>query len=154
MRGTWASHGVKGWYLGPLMNHYLCHHIVATTKKEENETQIVLSFSHIILHSPTSLPLKIPSSRRVNYPTPLKNPVPQAPFSNIGDSQIFAIEQLSNIFTKAADNVKSTEDPPQHQTEQKSAIIPQKLHPGWTKNIPSVQPNLNEYEEGKEPTNY
>ena len=22
VRGTWAYHGVKGWYLGPLMNHY------------------------------------------------------------------------------------------------------------------------------------
>ena len=22
VRGTWASHGVKGWYLGPSMNHY------------------------------------------------------------------------------------------------------------------------------------
>ena len=22
VRGTWASHRVKGWYLGPSMNHY------------------------------------------------------------------------------------------------------------------------------------
>ena len=32
----------------------------------------------------------------------LKNPAPQAPFSNMGDSQIVATEQLSKIFSKAA----------------------------------------------------
>ena len=54
----------------------------------------------------------------------LKTPAPQAPFSNIGDSQIVAIEQLSKIFTKAANNVKSTSDPPQQQAEQTASIIP------------------------------
>ena len=46
----------------------------------------------------------------------LKNPSPEAPFSNIGDSQIFAIEQLSKIFSKAEDNVKKRADPPQQKT--------------------------------------
>ena len=84
----------------------------------------------------------------------MKNPAPQAPFSNIGDSQLAAIEQLYKIFTKAADNAKSTADPPQQQAEQTDDIIPQKLQPGWTKYIPPVQPNVIEDEEGKEPTNY
>ena len=30
VRGTWASHGVKGWYLGPSTNHYRCHHVYVT----------------------------------------------------------------------------------------------------------------------------
>ena len=84
----------------------------------------------------------------------LKNQAPQAPFSNIGNSQIVTIEQLSKIFTKVADKVKSTADPPKQQAEQTYAIIPQKLQPGWNKYIPSVQPNALEDEEGKEPTNY
>ena len=50
--------------------------------------------------------------------------------------------------------MKSTADPPEHQPEKKSANIPQKLQPGWTKYIPSVQPNVIEDEEGKEPTKY
>ena len=65
--GTWAYHGVKGQYLGSSMNHYRCHHVYIT-KKEENETQIVLSFYHITLHSPTILPHKMSSPRRMNYP--------------------------------------------------------------------------------------
>ena len=76
----------------------------------------------------------------------MKNPAPQAPFSDIGDYQLFPIEQLSKIFTKEADNVKSTADPLQQQAEQTAAIIPQKLQPGRTKYIPSVQPNVIEDE--------
>ena len=30
VRGTWAAHGVKGWYIGPYMEHYRCHHIYIT----------------------------------------------------------------------------------------------------------------------------
>ena len=30
VRGTWAPHGVKGWYMGTSMNHYCCHHIYVT----------------------------------------------------------------------------------------------------------------------------
>ena len=28
--GTWESHGLKGWYLGPSMNHYRCYYIYVT----------------------------------------------------------------------------------------------------------------------------
>ena len=74
--------------------------------------------------------------------------------SNTRDFQIFAIEQLSKIFTKADDNLKSTTDHPQQQAEKTAASVPRKLHPGWTKYIASVHPNVIEDEEGKEPTNY
>ena len=30
VKDTWASHGVKGWYIGPLMNCYQCHHVYVT----------------------------------------------------------------------------------------------------------------------------
>ena len=35
VRGTWASHGVKGWYFGQLMNHYRCHHVYVTKTRGE-----------------------------------------------------------------------------------------------------------------------
>ena len=53
----------------------------------------------------------------------LQNPAPQAPFSNIGESQLVAIEQLSKIFTKASDDRKSMEDPPQQQEYHTAAGI-------------------------------
>ena len=140
VRGTWASHGVKGWYISPLMNHYLCHHVYFTKTRGERDSDCVEFFLHN-----TSIPYKssaenaIIAARELAYA--LKNPAHQAPFSNTGNSQLVAIEQLSKIFTKAADNANSTADPPQQQAEQTAYIIPQKLQPGWTKYIPSQQPN-------------
>ena len=84
----------------------------------------------------------------------LKNPAPQAQFPNIGDSQMVAVEQLSQIFSKVADNMNKRADPPQQQTVKKSAIVPQKVHPDRTKPLPSVQPNAIEDDEGKESTNF
>ena len=41
VRGTWASHGVKGWYFGPSMNNYWCHHVyVAKTRGERDSDYI------------------------------------------------------------------------------------------------------------------
>ena len=57
----------------------------------------------------------------------LKNPAPQEPFSNIGNSQLIAIEQHSKIFIKAADNGKRTADPPKQQAYHKAAGIPKTL---------------------------
>lgn len=33
-RGTWASHGVDGWYLGPAHEHYQCHQTYARNRVE------------------------------------------------------------------------------------------------------------------------
>ena len=36
-RGTWESHGVKGWYLGPSMHHYWCHNVYVTKTRGERD---------------------------------------------------------------------------------------------------------------------
>ena len=54
---------------------------------------------------------------------------------------MFAIEQLSQIFSKVADNFQKIADPPQQQTVKKSAIVPHKVRPDMTKPFLSVQPN-------------
>ena len=33
VRGTWAPYGVKGWYMGPSMNHYCCHRVYITNTR-------------------------------------------------------------------------------------------------------------------------
>ena len=60
-----------------------------------------------------------------------------------------AIEQLSDIFSKVANNLHQRADPPQQQPVTKSSSIPQKVCPNMTKPIPSEQPNLIEDENGK-----
>ena len=90
VRVTWAPHGMKGWYLGPLMNHYLCHHAYVTKTRGEIDSDCVEFFPHN-----TPLPYKssaenaIIAAQELAYT--LQNPTPQAPFSNIGESQLVAI---------------------------------------------------------------
>ena len=71
----------------------------------------------------------------------MQNPELHAPFSNIRESQLIAIEQLSKIFAKAADDGKSMADPPQQQADHTAAGIVKTLHPGQTKYIPPPHPN-------------
>ena len=135
------------------MNHYRRHHVYVKKTRGERDSYCVEFSPHItpLLYNSSS-ENSIIASRELAYS--LKKPVPQTKFSNIGDSQIVAIEKLAKIFTKETDNVNITADPPKNQEEQKSAIIPQKMQPGWTKYITSVQPNVIEDEEEKVPTNY
>ena len=90
VKGTWESHGVKGWYLGPSMNHYQCHHVYVTKTRGKRDSDCVDFFPYN-----TPLPYKyssenaIISARELSYA--LQNPAPQAPFSNIGESQLVAI---------------------------------------------------------------
>ena len=94
------------------MKHYRCRHVYVTNKKGERESDCVEFFPHN-----TPLPYKYSAenaiivARELAYA--LKNPSPQAPFSNIFESQLVAIEQLYKIFTTEADDGKSTADPPQ-----------------------------------------
>ena len=133
------------------MNNYRCHHVYFTKTRGEQESYCAGFFPHN-----TPLPYNYSSenfiigARELAYA--LKTPAPQAPFSNIGDSQIVTIKQLSKQISKDADNVKSAANPPQQQQVKKSASVPQKVHPDWTKPIPSVQPNVIEDVEGKKPT--
>ena len=46
VRGTWESHWVKGWYLGPSMNHYWCHHVYVTKTRGERDSDCVKFFPH------------------------------------------------------------------------------------------------------------
>ena len=60
-----------------------------------------------------------------------------------------AIEKLSDIFSKVADNLHQRAEPPQQRPVKKSVIIPHKVCPNMTKPIPSEQPNIIEYYDGK-----
>ena len=65
-----------------------------------------------------------------------------------------AIEQLSDIFSKVADNLHQIADPPQQQTVKKPAIIPHKVRLNMTKTIPSEQPNIIEDDDGNSSTSF
>ena len=112
VRGTWASQGVKGWYINPPMEHYKCHHVYFTKKRGYRE-------SDCVEFSPHNTPLPYNSSSE-NFiiaahklAHTLYNLAIQAPFSNISDSQMFASDKLSDMFSKVADNFHQSVEPPQ-----------------------------------------
>ena len=153
VRGTWAPHVVKWWYLGPSMNHYCCNHVYVTKTRGEGNSDCVEFFPHN-----TPLPYKssaenaIMAAQELAYA--LQNPSPQEPFSNIGESQLVVIETKSKIFTKAANDGKSTTDPPNKQADHTASIIPQTQQTGWTEYTSTPQPNFIEDEEGLIPANF
>ena len=63
------------------------------------------------------------------------------------------IETLSKIFTKVADDGKSTADPPHKPEDHTVASIPQTPQPGRTEYIPTPYHNVIEDEEGARPEN-
>ena len=129
------------------MNHYSCHHVYVTKTRGERESYCVEFLPHN-----TPLPYNYFSENVIiaahELAHALRNPAPQAPFSNIGNSQMAAIEKLSDIFSKVADNLHQRADPPQQRPVTKSAIIPHKVRPSMTKPIPSEQPNIIEDDNG------
>ena len=46
VRGTWAAHVVKGWYLGPSMDHYRCHSVYITKTRGNHDSDCVELFPH------------------------------------------------------------------------------------------------------------
>ena len=148
VRGTWAPHGVKRWYLGPSMNNYCCHHVYITKTRGERDSECVEFFPHNTpLSYKSSAENAIIVAQELAYV--LQNTAPQASFSNIDEAQLGAIETLSKIFTKEADDGKSTIDPPYKQAENTAArSIPQTPHPVRPEYTQIPQPNVIEDEEG------
>ena len=90
----------------------MCHYVYVTKKRGEQNSDCIDFPPHN-----TPLPYNSSSENVIiaasELAYALKNPARQAPFSDIGNSKIFAIEKLSKIFSNVEDNVKKTEDPPQ-----------------------------------------
>ena len=82
----------------------------------------------------------------------LHNTALQAPFSDIGNSQMVVIEKLSGIFIKVTDNLHQILDPPQQKPVTNSATIPHKLCPTLVKPISLENPNIIEDYDGNSPT--
>ena len=67
VRGTWATHAKRGWYLGPSMDHYRCHLCYIIITRGERDSDCV-AFFHTTLHFRTALLQKVPLLQHYNYP--------------------------------------------------------------------------------------
>jgi hypothetical protein len=96
-RGTWADHGVVGFYIGPAMHHfrnYVCY--IPTTRGERISNTIEFFPAHVEMPETSS-------EDRLAQVTQdlievLKKPHPKTPFLEQGDRTSDAIQKLTTIF--------------------------------------------------------
>eukprot|EP00957_Ditylum_brightwellii_P035722 2708260-Ditylum_brightwellii.AAC.2 len=108
VRGTWAPHGVDGWYLGPAVMHYQRYKVYITSTHSEWVADTVESF-------PTTAKVPHLSSAdaaaraTLDLIQAIKNPQPATPFPRIGNKQMDALQALADIFNTA---LKPLKEPP------------------------------------------
>jgi hypothetical protein len=115
-RKTWDPHGTDGWYLGPAMEHYRCYRVFTNKTKAERITDTVEFFpQHTTVPQMNTDEIAIQAAEdliaAINQPTARK------PNSAIGDKQMEAIRQLSDLYQ-------------QHTLKQRTQLprVPPKQH--------------------------
>ena len=96
-RGTWADHGVEGWYCAPAIHHYRCYscYIPSTNRDRISDT---VEFFPTVINMPklSSQDKAIQAIREVIHT--IRNPGPATPFPTFGNKHSTALEQLATIF--------------------------------------------------------
>jgi hypothetical protein len=111
-RRTWAVHGVDGWYLGGAPEHYRCYRVYATKTGAERIARTVEFFPHF-----GKMPQLSSADAAIRAAIALclaiRNPSPASPLAPIGDAQMEAIQQLSDIFSVsvAPDSAQKVQPP-------------------------------------------
>ena len=101
-RGTWAPHGVDGWYIGPAMNHYRCYRIQITKTNSERICDTVEFFpTHVTM--PRLSSTDAATHAAISLIHALQHPSPAGPFS-IDSPTMDALKQLAIIFKNATPN--------------------------------------------------
>jgi len=96
-RGTWAPHGVEGWYLGPAMDHYRSYHVyVPSTKATRIADKLAWLPSHVVM--PTASSTDIAMAAAYDLTQALLHPSPASALSPLTDSQTNALRELAAIF--------------------------------------------------------
>jgi hypothetical protein len=119
-RGTWAPHGVDGWYIGAAPEHYRCHRVYIPATRAERIAKTVEFFPlHCAMPRTSSADAATQAARALI--DALKNPAPAAPFATLGQSQLQAIQQLADIFQVNTEPSAATHTQPHHATPPTTA---------------------------------
>jgi hypothetical protein len=107
VRQSWAPHGVDGWYLGPVLEHYRCYQVYCTKTQHTRIADTVEFFlSDNLLPGRSSTEAAIQAAHSLSQA--LLNPTPATPFATIGTAQSEALKQLSQIFSHLVPITTST----------------------------------------------
>ena len=99
IRGSWATRGYEGGYIGLAINHYCYHTVYANHTAHERVADTMDFLPHYgkIPYRSSTENATI-AARELTHA--LQNPSPAPSFSNIGDKQMEALHQLAELFNR------------------------------------------------------
>jgi len=96
-RGTWAPHGVEGWYTGPALEHYRCFTVhVASTNMDRVADTLAWFTSRLVM--PTASSTDAAFAAATDLISALLHPSPASALSPLSDSERTAPTTLAVIF--------------------------------------------------------
>jgi hypothetical protein len=98
-RSTWATHGERGWYIGPAPEHYRNYRLFVTKTAAERICGTVEFFSSQCPMPRLSSTDTVVKSA-IDLMDALRNPTPAAPFAKLGEERLAALHQLATIFAQ------------------------------------------------------
>ena len=99
VHGTWAPHGVDGWYIGPARDHYRCYSVYVPSTKGVRVSETVEFFPfHVSMPATSSVDMATETAKDLIHL--LRHPAPAAPFAVLGTRTSEALTQLADIFAQ------------------------------------------------------
>ena len=135
-RGSFAPHGVDGWYTGPAMEHYRCFKTYIWKSKAERITDTLEWFPHYV-KMPKISDLDLLLSATSDILQVLNNPQHNGPISPLADSEREKLKTVTEILHKQLSQSESEKSPqaptapvlrvPANTTATPALRVPEKL---------------------------
>jgi len=110
-RGSWDSHGVEGYYLGPAMEHYRCHRVLVTKTKAVRVTDTLAFFPEQV-KMPTSSNLELLTAAAQDLTQALQNLEESSPLHPLSASQSQALKDLNTLLGDTSPTAPTTASNP------------------------------------------
>ena len=99
---SWADHGIKGWYIGPVMLHYRCYRCYLPQSQHKRISDTVEFFPHDI-HMPAQSAADKAIQTMQDLIHTINNPTPATPFPTFRPEHTTALQELASIFNTNID---------------------------------------------------
>lgn len=126
-RGSWAPHGVEGWYVGPAMHHHRCYDVLVKATKRVRTTDTLSWHPHKAVGLPGARPIDILAARMQDLAAELHELNKLAP-ALIGHHDILTAptstlaEALTLLHTTFINTAKKQRVEEAHTVEQQHVI--------------------------------
>ena len=141
-RGTWAPHGIEGYYIGPALEHYRCYTVNINNTKADRIADTLEWFPHCV-NMPTTNNLDLLIATTKDILKALQQPPYNSPLGPLTDSQKEVLKKFNEIFhSQATQQSTSTSTKPPTSTQAppsttKPPTAPLRVEPSNNENTPA-----------------